>query len=162
MAFDVSGALVLSPIGREPRTIEEWTTTFHLAVVVIDPYTHQSSWLLDPATRVLRTYAAADCRVAFLVTADEADSRQFLGPLVAEFLIFTDPDRTAVKGLGVETLPAFLHINQNHVIEASAEGWHPEEWKLVAENLTLSMSWGRPIIPALGDPVPFDGSPALG
>ena len=36
---------------------------FHLAIVVLDPYTYESSWILDTATRVLRNFAAADCRV---------------------------------------------------------------------------------------------------
>jgi len=159
---DVSADLVLSPLGREPRTVAEWTTTFHLALVVLDPYTYESSWILDTATRILRDYAAADCRVAFLVTADDADARQFLGPLVQEFLVFTDPDRTAVAALGLESLPAFVHVNQHHAVEADAQGWNPDDWRTVAENLSLRMSWGRPIIPAAGDPTPFPGSPARG
>jgi hypothetical protein len=159
---DVPPDLVLSPIGRAARTISEWTTMFHLAIVVLDPYTYESSWILETAARILRTYAAADCRVAFLVTADESDAATFLGPLVPEFLVFCDPDRDAVKGFGLERLPAFLHINQTAALEAKAEGWDPDEWRAVAENLTLRMSWGRPVIPAAGDPTPFEGSPALG
>lgn len=159
---DVSADLVLSPLGREPRTVAEWTTMFHLAVVALDPYTHESSWILETATRILRDYAAADCRVAFLVTADEADARQFLGPFVQEFLVFADPDRTAVKAFGLETLPAFVHLNQHHSIEADAQGWDPQEWREVADNLSARMSWARPVIPAAGDPLPFAGSPALG
>ncbi len=134
---------------------------FHLAVVVIDPYTYESSWILDTATRVLRTYAGADCRVAFLSTADEADTRTFLGPLIDEFLAFFDPERLAVKSFGLEHLPAFVHINQRGALDAKAEGWQPDEWRAVAENLTRQMSWGRPSIPAAGDPLPFEGSPAL-
>ncbi len=161
MASDVPPDLVLSPIGRAPRTISEWTTMFHLAVVVIDPYTYESSWILDTATRVLRTYAGADCRVAFLATADEVDTRTFLGPLLDEFLAFYDPERLAVKSFGLERLPAFVHINQRGALDAKAEGWQPDEWREVAENLTRQMSWGRPVIPAVGDPMPFEGSPAL-
>ncbi|HEY5155797.1 MAG TPA: hypothetical protein VIJ47_13735 [Acidimicrobiales bacterium] len=162
MTTDVSADLVLSPLGREPRTVAEWTTTFHLALVVLDPYTYESSWILDTATRILRDYAAADCRVAFLVTADDPDARQFLGPLAQEFLVFTDPDRIAVAALGLESLPAFVHVNQHHAVEADAQGWDPDEWRTVAENLSLRMSWGRPVIPAAGDPLPFPGSPARG
>jgi hypothetical protein len=100
--------------------------------------------------------------VAFLVTADEADARQFVGPLVDEFLVFTDPDRTAVKAFGLDQLPAFVHLDQHHAVAAEAQGWKPEEWREVAENLSLTMSWARPVIPAAGDPTPFEGSPALG
>jgi hypothetical protein len=162
VATDVPADLVLTPIGREPRTIGEWTTMFHLAIVVLDPYTYESSWILGTATRILRDYAAADCRVAFLMAADEADARQFLGPLTQEFLVFIDEDRTAIKALGLEALPAFVHLNQHHAIEAEAQGWDPQEWRTVAENLSVRMSWARPVIPAPGDPLPFAGSPALG
>ena len=68
---------------------------FHLVAVVLDPYTYESSWILSTATRVLREYAGADCRVAFIVTADVDDANQFLGPLAEEFLVFVDPDRVA-------------------------------------------------------------------
>ena len=162
VATDVPADLVLTPIDREARTVAEWTTMFHLAIVVLDPYTYESSWILDTATRILRDYAAADCRVAFLVTADEADATQFLGPLLQEFLAFTDPDRVAVKNFGLERLPAFVHINQHHAVEATAEGWSPDDWREVADNLSTHMSWGRPVIPTVNDPAPFAGSPALG
>jgi hypothetical protein len=156
---DVPADLVLSPIGREPRTIGEWTTMFHLAIVALDPYTYESSWILDTATRVLRSFAGADCRVAFLVTADEADTRTFLGPLIDEFLAFYDSDRLAVKSFGLEHLPAFVHINQSHAVDALAEGWNPDDWRAVSENLAEVMSWARPVIPATGDPTPFEGTP---
>jgi hypothetical protein len=162
VATDAPADLVLSPIGREPRTVAEWTTMFHLVVVVVDPYTYESSWILPTATRVLREYSAADCRVAFLVTADEADASQFLGPLAQEFLVFTDPDRTAVQAFGLEQVPALLHLNQAHGIEGCAEGWDPDEWRELTTHLSQVMSWARPMIPVTGDPTPFAGSPARG
>lgn len=132
---------------------------FHLAIVVLDPYTYESSWILDTATRILRSFAGADCRVAFLLTADEDDTRTFLGPLVDEFLAFFDPERLVVKTFGLEQLPAFVHINQSHAIEGMAEGWNPDEWRATAETLAVVMSWARPVIPAAGDPTPFEGTP---
>lgn len=162
MATDVPADLVLSPVGREPRTVAEWTTMFHLVLVVVDPYTYESSWILGTATRILRDYSAADCRVAFLATADEADAQQFLGPLLDEFLVFTDPDRIAVKSFELDRLPALVHINQHHAIENVAEGWQPDDWREAATNLSAAMSWARPVIPLAGDPTPFEGSPALG
>ena len=162
VATDVPADLVLSPLGREPRTVAEWTTMFHLVVVALDPYTYESSWILPTATRILRDYSAADCRVAFLVAADTDDATQFLGPLAEEFLVFVDPDRAAVKSFGLEQLPALVHINQHHAVEGAAEGWDPEEWRAVVTNLSAVMSWGRPVIPAPGDPTPFAGSPAFG
>ena len=83
--------LVLTPLGGEPRPLEEWLTTFHLATVALDPYTNESSWILPTATRVLEGLRGSDARVNFLVTADASDARAFLGPLVERFLVFTDP-----------------------------------------------------------------------
>jgi len=159
---DVPADLELTPLSGRSRTIAEWTTNFHLAVVAIDPFTLESSWILDTATRILGRYAEADVRIAFLVTASIDEAKQFLGPLAERFLVFADAERTAVRALALETLPAFVHINQHHQVEAVAEGWEPEQWRAVATNLSDRMDWTVPIIPENRDPSPFVGSPALG
>lgn len=159
---DVASNLELTPLSGRSRTIAEWTTNFHLALVVLDPYTLESSWILDTATRILERYAEADVRIAFLVTASVDEAKQFLGPLAERFLVFADPERSAVKAFALESLPAFVHVNQHHQVEASAEGWNPEQWRAVAANLSDRMGWTIPIIPENRDPSPFEGSPALG
>ena len=63
--------LVLAPLGAEARPLADWLTTFHLASVVLDPYTNESSWILPTATRILEGLRGSDARVNFLVTADE-------------------------------------------------------------------------------------------
>ena len=78
--------------------LEEWLTTFHLATVVLDPYTNESSWILPTATRILEGLRGSDARVNFLVTADADDAKAFLGPLIEQFLVFTDPDRAGRQG----------------------------------------------------------------
>ncbi|MEY2959306.1 MAG: hypothetical protein RLZZ01_1874, partial [Actinomycetota bacterium] len=45
--------LPLQPLGGEARQLDEWLTTFHLASVVLDPYTNESSWILKTAVRIL-------------------------------------------------------------------------------------------------------------
>lgn len=162
MTTDVPASLELTPLSGKARSIAEWTTNFHLAIVVVDPFTLESSWILDTATRLLRHYAQADVRIALLVTGTIDEAKQFLGPLATEFLVFADPERAAVAGFALESLPAFVHINQHHQVEVEAQGWDPESWKAVAANLSDRMGWGAPIIPAAGDPSPFVGSPALG
>jgi hypothetical protein len=151
--------LTVTAIGGEPRTLEEWVTTFHLVVVAIDPYTDQSAWILDTADRILANFREADCRVAWLVTADADDARAFLGPLADRRMTLLDPDRAVVKGLGLERLPALVHIRQDLAVVGVAEGWHPPEWDAIAENLAKIMSWSHPLIPKVGDPSPFEGSP---
>ena len=152
--------LVLSPLGATSRPLEEWLTTFHMATVVLDPYTNESSWILKTATRILEGFRGADVRVNLLVTADEPDAKTFLGPYTEQFLVFCDPDRTAVKALGLEELPAFVFIRVDGNVAPTAEGWNPAEWRAVASEITRWTSWLAPTIPAAGDPGPFRGSPA--
>lgn len=159
MTVDVPADLTLTPLEGDGRPIEEWTTTFHLVLMALDPYTYESAWILDRAGRILRVFAEADCRVAWLVTCGPDEAREFLGPWAKELLTFVDPDRLAVKGMGVERLPAFIHLNQDHAVEGKAEGWDPDEWREVADHLADVMSWSRPTIPEPGDPVPYAGTP---
>lgn len=151
--------MTLTPLSGEARPLSEWTTTFHLALVVLDPYALESSWIIDTAVRILREYSPADVRTAFLVTASVDDARTYLGPLADEFLAFADPDRTATRALGLSTLPAFVHVNLACRVEAAAEGWNPAAWSEVAANLSARLDWTVPEIPAAGDPTPFAGSP---
>ena len=161
MATDPPADLTLAPVGGEPRSIEAWLTNFHLCLVVLDPFTNESAWILETAGRILRTYAAADVRVAWLVTGTEAEARQFLGPWAKELLTFADPDREVVRALGLSTLPALVHLNMTRAVEGAAEGWDPATWRPVLDNLSRILSWSRPVLPANGDPVAFQGTPAL-
>lgn len=161
MATNPSLDVVLSPLGREGRPLREWLTTFHLASVVIDPYTNESAWILDTAARILRDFAGAAVRVNFLITCGEDDARAFLGPLAEEFLVFCDPDRVMVKALGLETLPAFVFVRSDGTVPAAAEGWSAPAWRQVAQEIARTTAWSVPRIPAPGDPVAFQGTPAL-
>ena len=157
----LSGDLVLHPIGGKDRTLAEQLTLFHLVLVVLDPYTYESSWLLKTADRILTHYSEADCRVGWLVAADETGARAFLGDLTGDMLTFCDPDREFIKALGCNELPAFVHIAQDASVAGMAEGWNPETWRPIAENLAEVMSWTRPAIPETGDPVPYEGTAAI-
>lgn len=154
--------LVLTPLRGEGRTVKEWLTNFHLCVVVLDPYTNESAWALESAGRVLSAYAAADVRVAWVATADADDAVRFLGPWSERLLTFVDPDRQLPKALGLEQLPALVHVNMSGAVEGAAEGWDPDAWRGVCENLSRILSWTVPVLPVAGDPVAFAGSPALG
>lgn len=162
MATDPPADLTLTPINGEALPISGWVTTFQLAVVVLDPFTNESSWLLETSGRVLTHFTDADCRVAFLVTGTAEEAKQFLGPWADKVLTFADPDRTAVKALGLNELPAFLQIRGDLHVAASAEGWDPLEWRAVADALAKNMSWSAPLIPLESDPSPYAGSAAAG
>ncbi|MBW3580418.1 MAG: hypothetical protein KY447_11785 [Actinobacteria bacterium] len=159
---DAPADVALTPINGSSHTLAQWLTTFHLVLGALDPFTSESAWLLPTVARIFRVYDQADCRVAILVTCTAEEARQFLGPYAREFLTFADPDRQAVKGLGLERLPALVHIRQDLSVAGAAEGWHPDEWRSVTDELSRAMSWSRPAIPSPRDPAAYEGTPALG
>jgi hypothetical protein len=158
--------LVLTPlvdgVAGTGRPIMEWLTTFHLASVVLDPYTNESSWVLKAATRVLEQFRGSDARINLVVTANAADTAAFLGPYAARFLAFCDPDRAVVKAMGLSELPAFVFTRVDGVVAAAAQGWNPPEWEAVADAIAAVCWWTSIPVPGPGDPGPFRGSPALG
>jgi len=153
--------LTLTPLTGDAKTLHQWLTTFHLASVVLDPFTNESAWILKTAARILRQFSGAAVRINFIVTCDATDARAFLGPFADEFLVFCDPDRIAVKALGLAELPAFVLIKSDGSVPIAAQGWTSAEWKEVAAAVAALTSWSRPAIPAPGDPGSFRGTPAL-
>jgi hypothetical protein len=162
VARDPSPDLILAPIKGKSRTVEQMLTTFHLLFVALDPFTNQAAWILPTAARILQNFEQADCRIAWLVTGTPEECRMFLGPWATDIMTFADPDRTAVKEFGLERLPALVHVGMQGKVVASAEGWHPAEWKAVTDQLAKVLSWQAPNFPTPKDPGPFEGSPALG
>ena len=162
VATKLPNDLSLRPLDGEARDLSEWLTTFHLASVIVDPYTNESSWVLKTAVRILEGLRGADVRVNFVVTANDADARAFLGPLVDRFLVFCDPDRAIVKALELDALPAFAFIRVDREVVATAQGWDADDWRAVADEIATTTRWRAPMIPAPGDPVSFAGSPAAG
>jgi hypothetical protein len=152
---------VLHPLSGPERSLSQLLTTFHLVLVVVDPFTHESAWLLVTAARVLETFRQADCRVGWLVAGDPDECRAFLGPNATEFNTFADADRTLIKALGLQFLPAIVHLGMDATVIDSAEGWHPAEWRRVTEGLAKMVHWKAPHIPGAKDPAPFPGTPAL-
>ena len=161
MATNPSPDIVLTSLDGDARPLHEWLTTFHLASVVVDPYTNESAWILKTAARILAAFSGSDARVNFVVTASRAEANTFLGPLASEFLVFADPDRTFVKSLNLATLPAFVFVQTDGTLTASAAGWNAAEWRAVADTIAATCAWTRPNMPAAGDPGPFQGTPAL-
>ena len=86
MSAQVPLDITIKPVGHEERTTGEWLTNFHMAAVVIDPYTHESAWILKTAARILEHFSPADCRTVFIVAGTEDEAKQFLGPMTDQFL----------------------------------------------------------------------------
>ena len=162
VASNVALDITLTTLGGETRPLSEWVTTFHLASVVLDPFTNESSWVLDAATRVLEGFRDSAVRVNLVLTCTSDEAKQFLGPSADRFLVFCDPERTFVRSLGLGTLPAFVFLRADGEVVATAEGWNPSEWRAVAKSIAATTAWNVPSIPGAGDPSPFHGTPALG
>ncbi len=161
-ATEVPTGLQLTSLDGQTRPIDEWLITFQLLGVVLDPYTYESSWVLDTASRILAVYRGASVRTSFFVTCTPEEAKQFLGPLVDQVIVYCDPDRAFVRACGLDELPALVHIRQNRQIAAVAQGWNPQEWKAITHAVSRERRWTRPVIPAPGDPAAYRGSPALG
>jgi hypothetical protein len=161
VAVNPSPDIVLTSLDGAARPLEEWLTTFHLASVVLDPFTNESAWILRTAARILDGFSGSDARVNFVLTCTRSEARDFLGPLARDFLVFCDPDRVLVKGLGLAQLPAFVFIQTDGTVQAAAEGWNSAEWRAVADTIATATAWTRPNVPVVGDPGPFHGTPAL-
>ena len=161
VAVTPSPDIVLTALDGEARPLEEWLTTFHLASVVLDPYTNESAWILPTAVRILDEFRGSDARVNFVLTCTRTEARAFLGPLAENFLVFCDPDRAFVKGLGLSALPAFVFLRVDGTVQAAAEGWSPPEWRAVARSIATTTAWSHPYVPTSSDPGPFHVTPAL-
>jgi hypothetical protein len=160
VASDPPGDLLLTPIDGDARSLAQWLTTFHLACVVIDPYTNESAWILDTARRIMADFRESAVRVAWMVCGSADDATAFLGPLADEFLTFADPERSFAKAIGLGRLPAFVFVRIDGTVQAVAEGWHPAEWRKVSDTIAAATAWSRSVIPEPQDPSPYDGSSA--
>ncbi len=163
MPVAVSPEITLETTAGHSQTLEEWLTVFNLLVVVLDPFTHQSGWIIPTAARMFDHYEEADVRCAFVLTSDADGAQSYLGQYADKYLVLTDSERTFVRSLELEKLPALVHIGQDCAVAGLAQGWVPSQWAEVFTNLEDDMSWRtRPLIPAPGDPGQFEGTPALG
>jgi hypothetical protein len=151
--------LDLQPLDGDARPLGDWLTTFPLVPVVLDPFTHESAWLLDTSKRILEHFSDAGCRNCWILTCSVDDAKRFLGPYADDMLAFADPSGAVVKSLGIEQAPAIALLRQDGQVTAKAEGWNPDEWREVAEAIAELTHWSRPAIPATGDPVAYSGTP---
>jgi hypothetical protein len=156
VAHDPDPGLELTTIRGVTRTLDDWTTTFHLALVVL-PGRPEASVFVRVGRRIADVLGGSDCRTAFLVAGSERAARRVLGPVADQYLCFLDPEGTVVSGFGLARLPAFVHVRLDTTLAAAAEGWNPDEWDDAVERLAKEMAWSKPLIPAPGDPRPTPG-----
>jgi hypothetical protein len=149
-------SLKLTSLKGVTRTLDDWSTMFHLTLVILPGRPEASAWV-PVARRIFRTFRDADCRTAYCVTGPAEVARRVLADAADEALVFVDPDGALVQSLGLERLPAFVHLRQDTTLVAAAEGWDPREWQRVAREVGKAMAWTVPEVIGPGDPAPTSG-----
>jgi hypothetical protein len=161
LATNPDPTLKLATSAGVTRTLDDWTTMFHLCLVVLPARPEGAAWV-PVAERIFKTFGDADCHCGFVVPAGDAVARRLLGPAEQRFMTFVDPDLALVSGLGLERLPAFVHLRQDTTVVAASEGWQPRDWQRVAREVAAAMKWTVPEVGAPGDPRPTGGWPVSG
>lgn len=158
MAKDPDPTLKLTSSKGVTRTLDDWSTIFHLSLVILPARREASAWV-PVARRIFRTFGDADCHSAYCVTGNEEVARRILGDVEQEAIVFVDPERAFVQSLGLERLPAFVHLRQDTTLVAATEGWDPREWQRVAREVAKALAWTVPEVAGPGDPPPTPGWP---
>jgi hypothetical protein len=158
VAKDPDPTLKLTSAKGITRTLDDWSTIFHLSLVILPARAESSAWV-PVARRIFRTFGDADCHSAYCVTGTEEVARRILGDVEREAIVFVDPDKAFVQSLGLERLPAFVHLRQDTTLVAATEGWDPREWQRVARQVGKALAWTVPEVAGPGDPPPTPGWP---
>ena len=118
-------SIPLNRLEGPSRSLREWVTTFHLLLVVVDPYTHESSRIVDTAVRIQRTFKEADCRGAWMVLGNEEHSK-VLGPWASEILTFVDLIYLSLALCNLKRHPlCFILTKAQSLLEALKGGIQP-------------------------------------
>lgn len=153
MAKNPDPTLSLSTITGVTRTVDDWTTMFHLCLVILPDRPEAARWI-PVARRIFGVLGDSDCRTAYVVTAAPSIAERILESELGKAMVFVDPDRSFVGSLGLEHLPAFVHIRQDTSIGAVADGWDPREWQRVANEIAAAMAWTVPDVNPPGSVIP--------
>ena len=141
---------IASTAGVE-RTLDDLTTMFQLCLVVL-PGRAEANRYLPVARRIFATFGDSDATCAFLVTGSDEVARRILGADEARWRTFVDPDNAVVDSLGLERLPALVHLQQDTSIGAVAEGWDATAWQRAVREIGKSLAWTVPEVAGRGDP----------
>ena len=156
MAQDPDLTVELTTARGVTRTLDDWTTNFHLALTVL-PGRPEAASFVRIGKRIADVLGGSDCRPAFLIVGNERAARRVMGSALDDYLCFLDLEGNFIKAAGLSKVPAFVHIRVDGSLAGAAEGWDPNAWDEAVERLAKEMAWTRPLSPAPGDPPPFEG-----
>jgi hypothetical protein len=145
--------LALSTAAGVTRSLDDWTTMFHLCLVILPDRPEAARWI-PVARRIFDVLGDSDARTAFVVPSTAPIAERILGDDADTAMVFVDPDRTLITSLGLEHLPAFVHIRQDTSVGAAAEGWDAAEWQKVAKEIAGAMAWSVPDVAPPGSTIP--------
>jgi hypothetical protein len=151
-------SLTLTTSKGVTRTLDDWTTMFHLCLVILPDRPEAGAWI-PVARRIFDVFGDSDARTAYVVTSTPAIAERILDDEFTRAMVFVDPDRELVAALGLQHLPALVHLQQDATVGAAAEGWDPAAWQEVARELAQAMAWSVPEIagPGVAVPAPTSG-----
>jgi hypothetical protein len=145
--------LALSTAAGVTRSLDDWTTMFHLCLVIL-PDRPEAARFVPIAQRIFAVLGDSDARTAFVVPSSAPIAERILGDAAERAMVFLDPDRALINGLGLAHLPAFVHIRQDTSVGAATEGWDPAEWQKVAKEISGAMAWSVPDVAPPGSTIP--------
>jgi hypothetical protein len=151
-------ALPLTSIKGVTRTLDDWATVFHLAIVLLPPRVEAAAFV-PVIERMFRTLGDSDARTCICVSGNEHIARRLLGRAADDWLVFCDPDSTLASSLGLERLPALVHLRQDTTLVEVAQGWSASDWQRVADEIARHQHWTAPVLAAPGNPPPTPGWP---
>jgi hypothetical protein len=160
MAKNPDPTLPLTSLAGTTRTLDDWTTMFHMVLVVLPDRPEGSQWV-PIGERIFATFGDSDAKVAFLVPGPAPMANRLLEHGSGKYSVYLDPDRELIASLGLERLPALVHLRQNSTLANVAEGWDAQEWQKVARAIATAMAWTTPSVARPGDPPATPGWPAL-
>jgi hypothetical protein len=158
MAQNPDPQLPLTSLKGVTRTLDDWATVFNLAIVVL-PGRREASGFVPVIDRIFHTFGDSDVRTTVCVSAPASIAERILGDAADEWLVFADPDATLASSLGLERLPAFVHLRQDTTLVSAAQGWSPGEWQRAADALAKALHWTSPLVSGRNDPPPTPGWP---
>jgi len=140
------------------RTLDDWATVFTLGIIVL-PDRPEGSLFVPVIERIFATFGDSDVRTVVCVPSTPAITKRIVGDAVDRWLVWCDADRALVESLGLECLPAFVHLRQDTTLVAAAKGWSPTEWQRIADDMARQQHWTSPVVAGRGDPAPTPGWP---
>jgi hypothetical protein len=149
-------SLELTSIAGVTRTLDDWATVFNLAIVLLPARPEAAAWV-PVIDRLYATLGDSDVRTTVCVSANAAITRRIIGDAASRWLTFCDPDQRLASALGLERLPAFVHLRQDTSLVTVTQGWSASEWQRVADEIAKKQHWTSPQVAAPGNPRPTPG-----